>query len=155
MLSRTADGLYWLARYVERAENLARIVQVAHRMSSMARTLGSQGNEWLSTLIAAGCERGFFGKYSEAGGAQVIDYLVRDPDNPSSILACIETARHNARIVRTAITVDMWDSLNLTWREARERSQGLATGDLDSFLDWVRARSQLFSGAYGSTMLRN
>jgi uncharacterized alpha-E superfamily protein len=155
MLSRTADSLYWLARYVERTENLARIVQVAHRMSSMARTLGSQGNEWLSTLIAAGCERGFFSKYSEAEGAQVVDYLVRDPDNPSSILACIETARHNARVVRTAITVDMWDALNHTWREARERSQSLATGDLDSFLDWVRTRSQLFNGAYGTTMLRN
>ena len=154
MLSRTADSLYWLARYVERAENLARIVQVAHRMASMARTLGSQGNEWLSTLIAAGCEHGFFNKYSEADGALVVDYLVRDPDNSSSILSCLETARHNARVVRTAITVDMWDSLNYTWREARERATHL-NGDLDSFLDWVRARSQLFEGAYASTMLRN
>ena len=156
MLSRTADGLYWLARYVERAENLARIVQVAHRMASMAKTLGSQGNnEWLSTLIAAGCEHGFFNKYSEAESAHVVDYLVRDPDNPSSILACLETARHNARVARTAITVDMWDSLNHTWREARERAPTLNGGDLDSFLDWVRGRSQHFEGAYGSTMLRN
>jgi uncharacterized alpha-E superfamily protein len=156
MLSRTADSLYWLARYVERAENLARIVQVAHRMASMAKTLGSQGNnEWLSTLIAAGCEHGFLNKYSEVDGAKVVDYLVRDADNPSSILACLETARHNARVVRTAITVDMWDSLNYTWREARDRAGTLNGGDLDSFLDWVRTRSQLFEGAYASTMLRN
>ena len=71
---------------------------------------------WLSTLIAAGCEMGFFAKYSETAGAHVIDYLVRDPDNPSSVLAALETARQNARLVRTAITVDMWDSLNDTWR---------------------------------------
>jgi uncharacterized alpha-E superfamily protein len=156
MLSRTADGLYWLARYVERAENLARILQVSHRMASMARMLGKEGhNEWLSTLIAAGCELDFFAKYAEAEGSQVVDYLVRDPDNPSSILACFETARHNARVVRTAITVDMWDSLNYTWREARERASTLGDGELDAFLDWVRTRSQLFEGAYASTMLRN
>ena len=67
MLSRTADSLFWLARYVERAENVARIVAVAHRMSSVARSLGSGGNEWLSTLIATGCEPGFFAKYSADG----------------------------------------------------------------------------------------
>src|SRR5882724_10300848 len=97
MLSRTADNLYWLARYVERAENIARIVSVGHRMASMAGSLGSVGNEWRSTLVAAGCEEGFFAKYGEAESASVIDYLIRDPDNPSSILSCFETARRNAR----------------------------------------------------------
>jgi uncharacterized alpha-E superfamily protein len=66
LLSRTADSLFWLARYVERAENVARMVAVAHRMESVARSLGSSGNEWLSTLIATGCESTFFAKYSEA-----------------------------------------------------------------------------------------
>jgi len=156
MLSRTADSLYWLARYVERAENIARVVEVGLRMSSIARSLGSAGNEWLSTLIATGCEPGFFAKHEEAGGTQVIHYLVADPDNPSSILSCLETARRNARAVRTALTADMWDALNEMWRGARERAADAATYDgAPGFLEWVRERSQLFNGAYGSTMLRN
>ncbi|HUB96390.1 MAG TPA: alpha-E domain-containing protein [Stellaceae bacterium] len=155
MLARTADSLFWLARYVERAENVARIVAVAYRMASVARSLGSVGNEWLSTLIATGCEPGFFAKYSEALAADVIDYLVYDPDNPSSIVSCLETARRNARAVRTALTADMWEALNGTWHGARERAQRSRAGDVMDFLEWIRERSQLFDGAYDSTMLRN
>ena len=156
MLSRTADSLYWLARYVERTENVARIVQVGHRMASMARSLGSAGNEWLPTLIATGCEPGFFSKYDEATASAVIDYLVRDPDNPSSIAACIDTARGNARGVRTALTVDMWDALNDTWQRFRDRVGAALSNDrLPDFLEWVKERSLLFNGAYSNTMLRN
>jgi uncharacterized alpha-E superfamily protein len=156
MLSRTADSLYWLARYVERAENIARIVLVGHRMASLARSLGSGGNEWLSTLVATGCERGFFMKYAEAKSAHVIDYLVRDPDNPSSIVSCLETARANARAVRTALTIDMWDALNGMVLDVRGTAAEAAKGDrLAGFLDLVRERSQLFNGAYTGTMLRN
>jgi len=155
VLSRTADSLFWLARYVERAENVARIVAVAHRMSSVARSLGSGGNEWLSTLIATGCEPGFFAKYSEAVSSDVVDYLVRDPDNPSSIVSCLETARRNARAVRTALTADMWEALNGTWLSARERAAASRNDAVMDFLEWARERSQLFNGAYASTMLRN
>jgi uncharacterized alpha-E superfamily protein len=156
MLSRAADSLYWLARYLERAENVARIVSVGHRMASMARSLGSGGNEWLSTLIATGCEPGFFEKYAEADQATVVDYLVRDPENPSSIMSSIETARRNARAVRTALTTDMWDALNETWLDVRNLKADLKSSEgLLRFLDWVRERSLLFNGAYASTMLRN
>ncbi|HXP31399.1 MAG TPA: alpha-E domain-containing protein [Stellaceae bacterium] len=155
MLSRTAASLYWLARYIERAENISRIVRVAHRMASMARSLGSAGNEWLTTLIATGCEPEFFAKYAEATGPEVIDFLVRDLDNPSSILTCLETARRNARAVRTALTNDMWDALNETGIRARERAREAVDDDIMGFLEWVRERSQLFGGAYSSTMLRN
>jgi uncharacterized alpha-E superfamily protein len=155
VLSRTADSLFWLARYVERAENVARMVMVAHRMESVARSLGSSGNEWLSTLIATGCDAGFFAKYQEATSAEVVDYLVRDPDNPSSIVSCLETARRNARAVRTALTADMWEALNATWLGARERRASGGADDLMDFLEWIRERSQLFAGSYASTMLRN
>jgi uncharacterized alpha-E superfamily protein len=158
MLSRTADSLFWLARYMERAENVARIVMVGHRMASMARTLENPGNEWRSTLIAAGCEQGFFKKYSEvdAAAATVIDYLVRDPDNPSSVFSCLETARRNARAVRTALTVDMWEALNGTWLRTHGADRSaLAPDRLMEHLDWVKERSLLFSGAYANTMLRN
>jgi len=156
MLSRTADSLYWLARYMERAEDMARAVLVGHWMASMARSLGNPGNEWHSTLIASGCETGFFAKHEAATAAAVVDYLVRDPDNPSSILSCIETARHNARAVRTALTVDMWSALNETWMRVREKlSPSLEGEQLAESLEWIKERSQLFAGAYNTTMLRN
>jgi uncharacterized alpha-E superfamily protein len=156
MLSRTADSLYWLARYVERAENTARTVLVGHWMASMARSLGNPGNEWESTLIASGCEQGYRAKYEEVTPAAVVDYLVRDPENPSSLYSCIETARRNARAVRTALTVDMWNALNETWLRMREKLvSGFTPDQASEVLEWVKQRSQLFNGAYANTMLRN
>ncbi len=156
MLSRTADSLYWLARYVERAENTARTVLVGHWMASMARSLGNPGNEWESTLIASGCEQGYRAKYAEVTPASVVDYLVRDPENPSSLYSCIETARRNARAVRTALTVDMWNALNETWLRMREKLvSGFTPDQASEVLEWVKQRSQLFNGAYANTMLRN
>jgi uncharacterized alpha-E superfamily protein len=143
---------------MERAENIARIIMVGHRMSSMARSLDNPGNEWRSTLSAAGCESGFLQKYEdeEATAPAVIDYLVRDPDNPSSIFSCLETARRNARAVRTALTVDMWDALNETWLKARTGDRSVfAPENLTELLEWVKERSLLFNGAYANTMLRN
>ena len=156
MLSRTADSLFWLARYMERAEDIARIIMVGHRMASMARSLENPGNEWHSTLIATGCDKGFFTKHAEASAEVVIDYLVRDPDNPSSIFSCLETARRNARAVRTALTVDMWDALNETWLRAHDNDAArFGPEHLLDLLEWVKERSLLFSGAYANTMLRN
>jgi uncharacterized alpha-E superfamily protein len=156
MLSRTADHLFWLARYMERVENLARIVQVGHRMASLAGSLGAPSNEWSSTLVAAGCEPGFLAKHAAATAATVIDYLVRDPANPSSMLSCLETARRNGRAVRTALTVDMWSALNDTWLKARSIGpEAFDPERVGDFLDWIKERSQLFTGAYETTMLRN
>ena len=156
MLSRTADSLYWLARYVERAENTARTVLVGHWMASMARSLGNPGNEWESTLMASGCAPGYRAKHSEVTPAGVVDYLVRDPENPSSLVSCIETARRNARAVRTALTVDMWNALNETWLRMREKLvSGFTPDQVSEVLEWVKQRSQLFNGAYANTMLRN
>jgi uncharacterized alpha-E superfamily protein len=156
MLSRTASSLFWLARYIERAENIARLVTVGHRMASMAKSLENPGNEWHSTLLATGCQPSFFAKHGEATAAAAIDFLVRDPDNPSSIFACLDTARRNARAVRTALTVDMWDALNETWLRTHGHDRGLFEPDrLIELLEWVKERSLLFSGAYANTMLRN
>ena len=156
MLSRTADSLYWLARYVERAENIARAVLVGHWMASMARSLGNPGNEWESTLIASGCAPGYRQKHAEVTPSAVVDYLVRDPENPSSLISCIETARRNARAVRTALTVDMWNALNETWLRMREKLvSGFTPDQASEVLEWVKQRSQLFNGAYANTMLRN
>jgi uncharacterized alpha-E superfamily protein len=156
VLSRTADCLFWLARYVERAENVARILLVGHRMASLAHSLGNAGNEWHSTRIAAGCEPGYLAKHGAVAQEAVVDYLVRDLDNPSSIRSCLETARQNARAVRTALTVDVWESLNETWLALRTLDQDRPGLDgLLPFLEWVKQRSLLFDGACANTMLRN
>lgn len=157
MLARTADSLFWLARYMERAENVARTLQVGHRMASLSRSIGNPGNEWWSTLVAAGCADGFEAKYgtTEPSARDAVHYLVRDPDNSSSVFSCLETARRNARAVRTGLTVDMWEALNETWLGARSFGETDFEPDrVTVFLEWVKHRSLLFHGAYANTMLR-
>ena len=165
MLSRTAANLYWLARYMERAENLARMLDVAERTSLMPNgavtgreTRAGEGagyNEWHSVLTASGNAEGYYETHDEASREQVIHYLALDKSNPSSIRSCIETARNNARGVRTAITADLWESLNQTWLDmiATKREE-FRRGELQTFLDWVKERTLLFSGGATSTLLR-
>jgi uncharacterized alpha-E superfamily protein len=157
MLARTAENLYWLARYMERADYLSRLLQVAQRMTGLgAETPAQVSNEWESTLIAAGCDKPFFQKYDAATPERVSMFLVMDKDNSSSILSCLETARRNARSVRTALTADMWEAVNTTWLELSSVEPRNATPDqLAPFLDWVKERTGLFNGAYANTMLRN
>lgn len=155
MLSRTADSLYWVARYMERAENTARMLDVALRMPSLTATEGNGASEWHSTIVASGCQKSFYEAHERATAATVIHHLARDPKNPSSILSCLQTARRSSRAVRTALTADMWDAVNSTWLEARRlRDEDFTPENARRLLDWVKERSQLFGGAVASTMLR-
>ena len=150
MLSRTAESLFWLGRYTERAANVARGLNVAWRMAGLGT-----GGEWRSLLVANGCDLGFFAKHQSALQEPSVDYLVRDRDNPSSILSCFVAARQNARMVRTALTVDMWGGLNDSWQQIRDITEADFQGEkLVGFLDWVRERVLLFNGAAQDTMLR-
>jgi uncharacterized alpha-E superfamily protein len=152
MLSRTADCLFWLGRYTERAANVARGLSVTLRMASLSSELGAEVDAWRSLLVATGCAPGFDAKYDETTQEHVVDFLVRDPDNPSGIIPCFAAARHNARTVRTALTVDMWGALNDSWNALRlAEFQGER---LPGFLEWVRERVILFNGAAQDTMLR-
>ena len=90
MLSRTADNLFWLARYIERSENVARLLDVGLRMASLTQEAGGDATEWRSTIVAAGCEQSFAATGREPTAQAVIDHLTRDPANPSSILACLD-----------------------------------------------------------------
>ncbi len=156
MLSRTADNLFWLARYMERAENMARILEAGYRLAAMGSVAGGGHTEWHSTIVAAGCEKGFYEKHREATAEAAIDYLARDPDNASSILSCIQTARRNGRAVRTALSADMWDAVNGSWLQARAYGdQDFAPDTVRRVLDWVKERSLLFTGCAVSTMMRN
>lgn len=155
MLSRTADNLYWMARYIERAENVARLLDVGLRMSLTPLDDEVRSNEWRSTLIAAGCEQGFFRKHETATAEATIEYLACEPTNPSSIMRCLETARRNARAVRTALTADVWEAVNDTWLESRRLApHDFSVDRVRPFLDWVKSRSQLVGGAISHTMLR-
>jgi uncharacterized alpha-E superfamily protein len=155
MLSRTADSLFWLGRYIERAGNNARGLQVALRMASLTREVAARDSAWRALLIASGCAPGFASTGAEPTQEAVVRYLAADPSNPSSILSCIEAARRNARAVRTALTVDMWEAVNETWSEARRTTAAtLAPDNLPAFLDWVKSRTVMFNGAYADTMLR-
>src|SRR5947209_12448283 len=103
MLSRTADNLFWLSRYVERAEYLARILEATHRLTALPVSYAGPTNEWESAVATAGCANAFFAAYPEANEETVTDFLAFSLTNPSSIRNCFEVARANARSVRTAL----------------------------------------------------
>ena len=156
MLSRTADNLYWLARYVERAEYLARILDTTLRLTALPLAYVGESNEWESAVATAGCAKPFFAAYSEANEETVTEFLAFSTDNPSSIRNCIETARLNARGVRTALTIEMWDSINSAWLELRKWGNGPPSREeFARFLRWVMSSSLSFDGSAYRTMLRN
>ena len=156
MLGRTANDLYWLSRYVERAENMARLVEVGYRIVLLPREGEGYHQEWRSTLQSTGCEAGYFTKYEALDTAKVVDYLLFDADNPSSVYSCLAQARHNARAQRTAVTRDMWESLNSSWIEFSQlKSKDFTPNRLPSLLDWIRERAALYRGSMLNTILRN
>jgi len=152
MLARAADSMFWLARYMERLDAIARLMEAAQLMAG----LSDQADEWHSALIAAGCEPGYAAKHDAVAADRAARHLGCDPDNPSSILNCIEKARLNARAMRTALTRDMWDAVNGAWLESRRMGPAdFKPEKLPETLDWVRTVSARFTGAYHATMLRN
>jgi uncharacterized alpha-E superfamily protein len=154
MLSRTADSLFWIGRYTERAANLARGLAVTRRMASLS--VGDEATEWRNLLVASGGEQAFIDRDRAITQDAVIDWLLRDPENPSSIISCFEAARQNGRAVRTALTVDMWGALNDSWNRLRKLDMAETEGEaLPQFLEWVRERVLLFNGAAQDTMLRS
>jgi uncharacterized alpha-E superfamily protein len=156
MLSRTADNLYWLARYVERAEYLARVLEVTMRLTALPLSYLGPTNEWDSAVATAGCRKSFFARYSEANEENVAEFLAFSADNPSSIRSCIEIARHNARAVRTALTTETWEAINGAWLELKRFGTALASREeFLRFLHFVQETSLRFDGSAYRTMLRN
>jgi uncharacterized alpha-E superfamily protein len=156
MLSRTADQLYWMARYIERAESMARILDVSYRMALMPEGARELESIWESAIQIAGEPQFFADRYGEPSEENVIRYLALDRDNPSSIWSCVGLARENARALRSSVTSEMWESLNGTWLEMRNIDQArmMARGVTD-FFDWVKERSHLVHGVTESTMMQD
>jgi uncharacterized alpha-E superfamily protein len=157
VLSRDADSLYWLSRYVERAENTARILDVAYRMASMPISYnGVNSNEWESALISAGGVEQFRAIHGEVTPENVIEFLAFSDANTSSIQSCFETARQNARSVRSALTSEMWEAINSAWLDLRRlKAQRIRVEDLPRFLNLVKEASLRYDGSAMRTMLRN
>ena len=155
MLSRTADNLYWIARYMERAETAARLLEVGARISLLPSVHGYR-SEWDSLLRSAGSADAFEKKYGDPVQRNIESFLFFDHDNPSSVAACITAARENGRIVRTALTTQVWDALNTAFQELRDlEGRPRAELELSRLTDWTMRHAAMVRGAIDATLLRN
>ncbi|HQU78978.1 MAG TPA: alpha-E domain-containing protein [Azonexus sp.] len=156
MLSRTADHLFWMSRYMERAENLARLLDVTWQMSLVPQSLEAVNQSWNAIIALNSLEEAYAAKYSTVNAENVLRFMVSDPDNYASIHSCLRLARENAHAVRGTITTEMWETLNSTWLEAREKTfeqiWGAGIGD---FFEWVKMRSSLTRGTTLGTLLQD
>ncbi len=155
MLSRTASELYWMARYLERAENIARVLDVTNRLSMMPfRETGHQDLQVPLNLTGSGAA--YWEYYQQLTMPGIFDYFALDTRNPSSIYSCLQSAWENAHAVRGSLSSEVWESINTAWIEMKRlRKEGVNSSNADDFFDWVKERSHLFRGAMFGTLLRN
>ncbi len=156
MLSRTADHLFWMSRYIERAENLARLLDVTWQMSLVPQPLEAANQNWNAIIALNSLEEAFAKKYSTVNAENVLRFMVSDTDNYASIHSCLRLARENAHAVRGTITTEMWETLNSTWLEAREKTfEQLYNAGIADFFEWVKMRSSLSRGTTLGTLLQD
>ncbi len=154
MLSRTADNLYWIARYMERAETAARLLEVGARISLLPTAVGYR-SDWDSLLRASGAATGYATKYGPADQKNIESWLFFDRDNPNSVASSITAARENGRIVRTALTTQVWDALNTAFQELRQIEAKRDKAELSRLTDWVMKQAAMVRGAIDATLLRD
>ena len=156
MLSRTADHLFWMARYTERAENTARMLDVNVQTSMLPQSDEDNAHGWRAMLGISELQAAYDAKHETVEAREVIDFMVRDPDNSSSIVACLTEARENARAVRGTLTTEVWEIQNQTWLDMQTRlDSGSLEDDPSKFFEWVKYRSHLSRGVTVGTMLRD
>ncbi|MDD2664246.1 MAG: alpha-E domain-containing protein [Dechloromonas sp.] len=156
MLSRTADHLFWMARYMERAENLARLLDVTWQMSLVPQSEEAANQSWNAIIALNSLEDAYAAKYSAVNGENVLRFMVSDPDNFSSIHSCLRMARENAHAVRGTLTTEMWETLNSTWLEARSKPfEALFNAGIGDYFEWVKMRSSLTRGTTLGTLLQD
>jgi len=156
MLSRTADHLYWMARYTERAESLARLVDAHYRMSLLPHSGDALTASLRATLAALDIEEPYRERHGTIESRAVFEFVALDRDFGGSILNCLRAARENARAVRGSLTSELWVTLNSTWLDARALAARRSAGaDIGHFVEWVKERSHLTRGVTSGTMLRD
>ncbi len=154
MLSRTADHLFWMSRYTERAENTARMLDVNYQTSLLPQSAAVAQVGWEGLLSISELMPAYKAKYGAVTPKNVMDFMVRDEANPSSIASCLLAARENARAVRGTLTTEVWETQNATWLKL---ASYLKTKDFErdpaAFFEWVKHRSHLSRGVAIGTML--
>ncbi|HCX81524.1 MAG: hypothetical protein A3E00_15275 [Curvibacter sp. RIFCSPHIGHO2_12_FULL_63_18] len=154
MLSRTADHLFWMSRYTERAENTARMLDVNYQTSLLPQSQAVAQVGWQGLLSISELLYTYQEKYGDIQAREVMDFMVKDESNPSSIMSCLSAARENARAVRGALTTEVWETQNTTWLEVKRM---IKTGEFEKdpaqFFEWVKFRSHLSRGVTVGTML--
>lgn len=156
MLSRTADHLFWMARYTERAENTARMLDVNVQTALLPQSAHAADQGWRAMLGISELQLTFDQKYGLLTPRDVIDFMVKDPGNPSSIASCLTQARENARAVRGSLTTEVWETLNASWLEMQHLLKGkMLEQDPCQFFEWVKYRSHLSRGVTIGTMLKD
>lgn len=156
MLSRTADHLFWMARYMERAENTARMLDVNYQTSLLPQSADAAENGWRGLLSISELTADYTQRHGEVTPNKVMDYMVSDERNPSSIYSCLMAARENARAVRGTLTTEVWETQNQTWLEFQRmlRTKAFEKDPGDAF-EWVKFRSHLSRGVTVGTMLQD
>ncbi len=156
MLSRTADHLFWMSRYTERAENTARMLSVQHETSLLPQSAEVSGQGWQGVLSISELLPAYSARHGAVAPEQVMEFMVLDAENPASIVACLKAARENARAVRGALTTEVWETLNQTWLEVERPSRKNAfRRHPGQFFEWVKFRSHLSRGVTLGTMLQD
>ncbi len=154
MLSRTADHLFWMSRYTERAENTARMLNVSYETSLLPQSAAVAQVGWQGILSISELLPSYQALYGDVTPQAVMEFMVKDPDNPSSIVSCLRAARENARAVRGTLTTEVWETQNQTWLELnRLLREGAFERDPGAFFEWVKFRSHLSRGVTVGTML--
>jgi uncharacterized alpha-E superfamily protein len=156
MLSRTADHLYWMSRYIERAESLARLVDAHYRMSLLPQSGDSLALSLSNTMNALHMEPAYRERHETVVPVAVFEFISLDRDYGGSIVNCLKAARENARAVRGSLTSELWETLNSTWLDARSfMARSAPRTDIGHFVEWVKERSHLTRGVTIGTMLRD
>ena len=155
MLSRTASELFWMARYLERAESYARVLDVTWKLSMIPRH-SQQSRDLALPLNLSMTHELFQARHARFTMSNLLNFFALDGNNPCSIYSCVEMAWNNAHAVRGSLSAEVWESINATRIELRTlRQQGLGELGSDGFFEWVKGRVHLFRGAVIGTLLRN
>jgi uncharacterized alpha-E superfamily protein len=156
MLSRTADHLFWMARYMERAENTARMLDVNYQTALLPQSAAVAEQGWQGLLSISELTEDYTTRYGGINPRQVMSFMVKDERNSSSILSCLRAARENDRAVRGTLTTEVWETTNQTWLEFnRLMRDGLLARDPGAVFEWVKFRSHLSRGVTVGTMLQD
>lgn len=154
MLSRTADHLFWMNRYTERAENTARLLDVNYQTTLLPQSAATAQAGWQGMLSISELLPAYKQKHGDIVAREVMDFMVKDESNPSSIVSCLSAARENARAVRGTLTTEVWETQNQTWLEVKRMlKEGAFEADPGQFFEWVKFRSHLSRGVTVGTML--